>query len=73
MVGAGCPSTTSVDTLEYLRSESMGALASPKVLERLSTLGVELKGSTRDQLRGFMRSESERWQTVAKGIGLQPQ
>ena len=67
------PATTSVETLEYLRSESIGAMASPKVMERLSTLGVELKGSTRDELRGFMRSESDRWQTVAKGIGLQPQ
>jgi len=67
------PATTSVDTLEYLRSESISAMASPKVQERLSSLGVDLKGSTRDQLRGFMRSEAERWQTVAKSIGLQPQ
>ena len=67
------PATTNVDTLEYLRSESIGAMSSPKVLERLSTLGIDLVGSTRDQLRGFMRSESERWQAVAKGIGLQPQ
>ena len=67
------PATTPVETLEYFRSESSGALASPKVMERLSTLGVDLKGSTRDQLRGFMRSEAERWQTVAKDIGLQPQ
>ena len=67
------PATTNVDTLEYLRSESIGALASPKVQERMSTLGVDLKGSTRDQLRGFMRSEAERWQAVAKLIGLQPQ
>ena len=67
------PATTPVDTLEYLRSESIGAIASPKVQERLSSLGVDLKGSSRDQLRGFMRSEAERWQAVAKGIGLQPQ
>ena len=67
------PATTGVDTLEYLRSESIGAMASPKVQERLSTLGVDLKGSTRDQLRGFMRSEAERWQLVAKSINLQPQ
>jgi hypothetical protein len=59
------PATTSVDTLEYLRSESISAMASLKVTERLSTLGVDLKGST--------RNETERWQTVAKSIGLQPQ
>ncbi len=67
------PATTSIETLEYLRSESLGALVQPKVLERLSTLGVDLKGSTRDQLRSFMRDESSRWGVVAKSIGLQPQ
>jgi len=39
----------------------------------MHTLGVELKGSTRDELRSFMRTESQRWQDVARGIGLQPQ
>lgn len=67
------PATTSIETLEYLRSESLGALVQPKVLERLSTLGVDLKGSTREQLRAFMREESSRWGAVAKSIGLQPQ
>ena len=67
------PATTTVDTLEYLRSESMAALTSPKMQERLTTLGIDLKGGSRDELRGFMRSEAERWQAVAKSIGLQPQ
>ena len=45
----------------------------PGVLARMSTLGVDLKGSSRDELRGFMRSESARWQTMARDIGLKPQ
>ena len=67
------PVTTPIDVLERLRMETIAAMASPTVLNRLSSLGVDLKGSTRDELRSFMRTEALRWQTVAKGIGLQPQ
>jgi tripartite-type tricarboxylate transporter receptor subunit TctC len=67
------PATTPIEVIERLRTEATAALSHPAVRERLSTLGVELKGSTRDELRSFMRSETERWQKVAKDIGLQPQ
>ena len=67
------PSTTSIDTLEAIRAQTLKSLSDTKVFERLSTLGIDLKGSTRDATRAFMRTESSRWQAVAKGIGLQPQ
>jgi tripartite-type tricarboxylate transporter receptor subunit TctC len=67
------PATTSIETLEYLRLQTIGAMINPKVTERMVTLGVDLKGTSRDELRGFMRTESSRWQAVAKTIGLQPQ
>jgi tripartite-type tricarboxylate transporter receptor subunit TctC len=56
-----------------LRNDTVAALNFPSVKERLSTLGVELKGSSRDELRAFMRTETFRWAEIAKGIGLQPQ
>jgi tripartite-type tricarboxylate transporter receptor subunit TctC len=67
------PATTPLDILETLRSQTLMSLSDPKVMDRLSTLGIDLKGASRDATRAFMRSESERWQAVAKGIGLQPQ
>jgi tripartite-type tricarboxylate transporter receptor subunit TctC len=67
------PITTPIEVLDRLRLETIGALSSPSVQSRISTLGVDLKGSSRDELRGFMRSEANRWQTVAKGVGLTPQ
>jgi tripartite-type tricarboxylate transporter receptor subunit TctC len=67
------PATTALDVIERLRTEALAALAHPSVRERLSTLGVDLKGSTRNELRAFLRLEAERWQEVARGIGLQPQ
>ena len=67
------PSTTPIVQLERLRLEALAALAHESVQSRMLTLGVDLKGRTRYELRSFMRSESERWQSVARGIGLQPQ
>ena len=67
------PITTPIDVLDKLRLDTIGALASAGVQARMSTLGVDLKGTGRDELRGFMRSESARWQTVARDVGLKPQ
>ncbi|CAN7448118.1 tripartite tricarboxylate transporter substrate-binding protein [Variovorax paradoxus] len=67
------PATTPLELIERLRREAIAALDHASVKERMAVLGVQLKGSTAGELRAFMRSEAERWQKVAHGIGLQPQ
>jgi tripartite-type tricarboxylate transporter receptor subunit TctC len=67
------PATTPLDVLDKLRLEAISAMASPAVQTRMATLGVDLKGSTRDDLRAFMRTEAQRWQAVALATGLTPQ
>jgi tripartite-type tricarboxylate transporter receptor subunit TctC len=67
------PATTPLDVIEKLRGEAVAALEHPMVKERLSALGVQMKGSTPAELRAFLRSEAERWQKAAHEIGLQPQ
>jgi len=67
------PATTPLDVIEKLRREAVAALEHPMVKERLSALGVQMKGSTPAELRAFLRSEAERWQKAAHEIGLQPQ
>lgn len=67
------PATTPIEIVEKLRAELTAALAHPTVRERLSTLGVELQGSTRDELRRFMRNEVERWGEIARKAGVTPE
>jgi tripartite-type tricarboxylate transporter receptor subunit TctC len=67
------PATTPIEIVERLRKEITAALAHPATRERLSTLGVELKGSTRDELRSFIRSEVDRWGSIARAAGVKPQ
>lgn len=67
------PATTPIEIVERLRSEAVAALAHPSTRERLTTLGIDLKGSSRDELRAFMRSEVDRWGTVVRKAGIKPE
>ena len=67
------PATTPVEIVERLRLEVVNALNHPATRERLNTLGIDLKGSTRDELRGFMRGEVERWRVIANKAGVKPE
>jgi tripartite-type tricarboxylate transporter receptor subunit TctC len=67
------PATTPIEVLERLGKEISAALDHPSTRERLNTLGVELKGSTRDELRSFMRGEVERWGAIARQAGVVPE
>lgn len=67
------PATTPIEIVERLRAEIAAALVHPTTRERLSTLGIDLKGSTRDELRAFMRGEVNRWGTIARQAGVKPE
>lgn len=67
------PATTPVEVVERLRKEIGAALAHPATRERLSALGIDLKGSSRDELRAFMRGEVERWGAIARKAGVKPE
>jgi tripartite-type tricarboxylate transporter receptor subunit TctC len=67
------PATTPIEIVERLRTEIAAALAHPSTQERLSTLGIEPKPSSRDELRSFMRGEVERWGAIARKAGVEPE
>jgi tripartite-type tricarboxylate transporter receptor subunit TctC len=64
------PATTPIEIVERLRKEALAALAHPATRERLTTLGIDLKGSTRDELRAFMRDEVEQWGGIVRKAGI---
>ncbi|MBA3592693.1 MAG: tripartite tricarboxylate transporter substrate binding protein [Polaromonas sp.] len=67
------PATTPIEIIERLRKEAMAALAHPSTRDRLTTLGIDLKGSSRDELRAFMRNEVEQWGAVVRKAGIRPE
>lgn len=67
------PATTPIEIVERLRKEALAALAHPSTRERLTTLGINLKGSSRDELRTFMRNEVEQWGEIVRKAGIRPE
>ena len=67
------PANTSAEIVERLRVEVGSALAHPGTRDRLKTLGIDLKGSTGEELGAFMRSEVQRWGAIARQAGLRPE
>jgi tripartite-type tricarboxylate transporter receptor subunit TctC len=64
--GLVAPATTPIPILERLRQEVAGALAHPVVRDRLNALAIDLKHSSRDEFRAFLRAEVQRWGAVVR-------
>jgi tripartite-type tricarboxylate transporter receptor subunit TctC len=67
------PAATPPEILERLNKEVVAALAHPATRERLTTLGIDLKGSTREALGNFMRNEVAHWGAVVHRAGITPE
>ncbi|MDF2463147.1 MAG: putative BUG-like extracytoplasmic solute binding receptor,TTT family [Ramlibacter sp.] len=69
--GLVAPATTPIPILEKLRQEAAAAMAHAAVRERLNALAVDLKPSSRDEFRSFMRAEVQRWGAVVREANVQ--
>ena len=69
--GLVAPATTPILVLERLRQEVAAALAQPAMRDRLNALAVDLKDSSRDEFRAFLRAEVQRWGTVVREANVQ--
>ncbi|MBY4947203.1 tripartite tricarboxylate transporter substrate binding protein [Cupriavidus respiraculi] len=67
------PAKTPPEIVARLEKEVNQALQHGATRDRLSTQGIELKGSSREQLGAFLRSEVARWAKVVKDAGIQPE
>ncbi|NRF71043.1 tripartite tricarboxylate transporter substrate binding protein [Aquincola sp. S2] len=67
------PATTPTEIVQRLNREVAAALAHPATRERLTTLGIEVRASTPDELRTFMRSEVTQWADVVRKAGINPE
>jgi tripartite-type tricarboxylate transporter receptor subunit TctC len=67
------PARTSPELLEKLRADTIAAMGAPAVKDKLSSLGVVLRSSSRQELAAHMQSEVQRWGGVARNLGLKPE
>ena len=72
-LGLLAPRATSPEIVQRMHAETAKALALPDVKERLATAALQPVGNTPQQFATVIRSEIERWEKLAKELGLQPQ
>jgi tripartite-type tricarboxylate transporter receptor subunit TctC len=64
--GLFAPSRVPPEVVNRLQREAAAALATPTVSTRFQELGITPVGSTPDDFRGFVASETQRWGEVAR-------
>ena len=67
------PAKTPRPIVERLNKEVVTWLRLPDVIEKMTTDGNELVGSTPEELAALLRSETVKWAKVAKAAGIKPE
>jgi tripartite-type tricarboxylate transporter receptor subunit TctC len=68
--GMSAPARTPRAIIDRLHSETVRALNSPEVRERLQGLGADPVGNSPEQYTAFMRNEIAKWDKVIKAAGI---
>jgi tripartite-type tricarboxylate transporter receptor subunit TctC len=71
--GLVAPVGTPANAIERIRRELHAALGHASVRERLRMLAIEKQPTSGEDFGRFIRSESTRWQQVAREAGLKPE
>jgi len=67
------PARTPAAVIERLQRAALDALALPSVQAQLQALGVRAQGSSPQQLRQLLASETERWSQVIQSARIERQ
>ena len=65
------PAKTPLPILARLNSETVKALNTPELKDRLTLQGLDVASSTPDALQAFVISETAKWTKVARAAGVQ--
>ena len=71
--GLLAPAGTPRPIIDRLYQESLRALRSADMKERMTAEGLEVVGSTPEEFASYIRSETEKWTRVIKAAGIKPQ
>ena len=71
--GVLAPAGTPREIVARLHDEIVRALRDAEVGKRLAADGAEAVGSSPDEFSAFIRSETEKWASVAKAAGIKPE
>jgi tripartite-type tricarboxylate transporter receptor subunit TctC len=67
------PAGTPAEIIKQIHGESVKALNSAEMKEKLATDGAEPAPTSPEEFGGMIRNEIEKWRKVAKAAGIEPQ
>jgi len=70
--GMVAPAATPPDVVAKLNKAAVEAMKDREVQEKLSSQGATLAGGTPEEFATFIRSEIDKWGSVAKAAGIKP-
>jgi tripartite-type tricarboxylate transporter receptor subunit TctC len=68
----GAPAGTPKDIIDTLNKQINDALADPTIKQRLTDIGVIIRGSSPADFGKFCASETAKWGKVIRDAGIQP-
>jgi tripartite-type tricarboxylate transporter receptor subunit TctC len=71
--GMVAPANTPREVITRLNREMVTILQAPDVKEKFAADGAEAAASTPEEFGRYIRSETEKWQKVAKSAGIAPE
>lgn len=71
--GYFAPAGTPKDVMKTFAAEANKALADPGVKAQIERLGLKIEGAGPDEFQTYVGQEIDKWTTVAKRAGIQPQ
>ncbi len=72
-IGIFVPAATPDSAVARFNTELKTVLQDPWVRERMAAIGVQLTGSSPEQLGSFVKSEMARWGEVVRAHGIKPE
>ena len=64
------PAKTPPAIVQKMNADAVAVMREPQVRERLESLGLEVVGSTPEQLGAFLKAEMVKWEPVIKAAGI---
>lgn len=71
--GVVAPARTPAEVIRRLSADIMKAVEDPAARERLVTQGIDVAGSTPEQFRAYIQSETDKWAKVIRFAGVKPE
>ncbi len=66
------PPSTRTQIIAKVHGDLMRAVAQPDVRDRIAQLGLDIVGSTPDELTAAMRTDIPKWTKIIRDAGIKP-